>query len=623
MSVLKMNYQVVHAIAGRCRLRIPRLAIDLEFASKLSGLIESLNFVISVRINTAASSVVVTYRDQISTAAVEEELITCVKRARSGDLAELAPETEPIDRPQLNDPKDLGLPFLSLGLALLAAPLELPPLLVGGAIALAALPWFNRATESIVTNRHLNIDFLDSLWMGIHTLNGQFIAPALKTSLVETRRTLRGTNADLRECEARELLDTVAQRVLVERDGATRQLPVAQLQPGDRIFVYPGDVIPVDGTVIDGTALIDTTNLTGECDAIAVGKGEDVYAACLVIKGTLCILVNRIGKHTRIGLVAQLMQSVPVYDTRLSVQQEDLVKHAVVPTICLGATIFALTGVYSAAIAPFQLDFGSGIQISMPTTILGALTYAARHGIYIRSGGVLENLAEIDTVVIDDIATLAHDSLNLEKSSAIATLASQGINIYVLSNDYQQIAAPVFDKLGINFNHSHSEASAEIKLDVVRALQAQGKTVAFVGDYVNDAAPLAQADVSIIFAPKDEVALAADVVLLNNDLQQLTQAIDIAKQAMEIVYQNAATIVIPNMIVVIGGVFFGLNPIVNVITNNCSAAIAEFLNSRTPFDSNGVAKRSLNTALKPSTATSFKDTNVFNPVNQESPSFCG
>ncbi len=617
-----MDYQVVHSITGRCRLRIPRITWDLEYASRIQWLIESLDFVSEVRINTAASSVIVNYDEQVSSAVTQEKLATCMQQAsRTENILEAtAIETEAIDRPQVNDRQDLGLPFLSLGLALLAAPFELPPLLIGAAIAGAALPWFTRATESIVVNRHLNIDFLDSLWMSLHTLNGQYIAPALKTSLVETRRTLRGMNADSKECQALDLLDSLEHYALIERDGLTRQLPLKELQSGDRVFVYAGDLIPVDGQIIDGTALIDTSSLTGESAPVAVSAGENVYASCLVLEGKLCVLAARTGNNTRIGLVAHFLQTTPVFDTQLGVHQEELVKNAVVPTLCLGATIFALTGVYSAAIAPFQLDFGSGIQISMPTTILAALTYAARNGVYIRSGRVLEALAQIDTVVVDYTGTST--TVHPEPSHGVTALLNQDINAYVLTDDDQHVATPLANVLGIDPSSIRGSASPEIKLDILRGLQKQGKTVAFVGNNMNDADFLPQADISVVFARGSDLAeLTADVVLLDNDLQKLSRAISIAKQAMEIVHQNTAMIVIPNLIVVAGGVFFGLNPIVNVITNNSSAAIAEFLNSsRPPFGTSALAKRSL---AGSSTSPIPAPTGATNPkIKQKSPAVC-
>ena len=588
----EVDYQVVHALVGRFRIRVPRITGDSEYARKLNSLIESLNFVSSVRISPTASSVIVQYEvNAVSTVTAQKELLTCIQRASFVEILEpRALETGPEDRPQVNDWQDLGLPCISLGLALLAAPLELPFLIVGAAIAGAAMPWFMRATDSIAT-RQLNVDCLDSLWMTLHTLNGQYIAPSLKTSLVELRRTCRGMTIEDRERQFLELLDSLDQGVGVERDGLNRHLPVKELQEGDRVIVHAGDLIPVDGRVLHGTALIDVYHLTGESNPVTCSEGQDVYASTLVLEGKLCVLAKRIGHNTRVGLANQLLQAAPVYDTQIGAYQTEFAKSAVVPTLLLSATVFALTGAYSAAIAPFQLDFGSGIQIAMPTAILAALTLLARNGVYVRSGRVLETLARVDTIVFGKTSTLTN-SVHPEIKSAIATLVGEGIDVYLLTNDDQQVANAVTGKSDINPSHTHAETCSEKIVELVRELRDHGKTVAFVGDRIDDA-KVAHADVSVAFAAGSDMAReTADVVILDNDICGLTHAVGVAKQAMEIVYQNTAIIVIPNIIVVAGGVFFGLNPVVNVITNNFSAFIAEFLNSSCPFFGIGTLTKS-------------------------------
>ncbi|MBV9386118.1 MAG: HAD family hydrolase [Chroococcidiopsidaceae cyanobacterium CP_BM_ER_R8_30] len=589
----EVDYQVVHAVAGRFRIRVARITSDPEYARKLNWLIESLSFVSSVRISPTASSVIVQYEvNAVSTATAQKELFTCIQRASFVEILEpRALETGPLDRPRVNDWQDLGLPFISLGLALLAAPLELPFLIVGAAIAGAAMPWFMRATDSIVTNRQLNVDCLDSLWMALHTLNGQYVAPSLKTSLVELRRTCRGMTTQDRERQFLELLDSLDQGVGVERDGLHRHLPVKELQEGDRVIVYAGDLIPVDGRVLHGTALIDAYHLTGESQSVTCLEGQEVYASTLVLEGQLYILTKRAGRNTRVGLANQLLQTAPVHDTQIGAYQAEFAKSAVMPTMLLSAVIFALTGAYSPAIAPFQLDFGSGVQIAMPTAILTALTLLARNGVYVRSGRVLEALARVDIIVFGITSTLTH-SVRLEINSAIATLVGQGIEVYLLTHDDWQIANAITCKSEINPSHSHAETCHERIVELVRELRNRGKTVAFVGDSI-DAANVIHADISVAFATGSDMAQeTADVVILDDNICGLPHAINVAKQAMEVVYQNTAIIVIPNLIVVAGGVFFGLNPIVNVITNNFSAFIAEFLNSSRPFFDIGILTQS-------------------------------
>jgi cation transport ATPase len=587
-----MPYQVVHAIAGRLRIRVPRLAADQEFSLRLNRFVAALTFVTEVRINSAAHSLVVSYAASgISVTTAQTELLACIQRAESAvlelltdfsdDSSEFAP-VEPESEPQLNHWQDLTVPAISLGVALLAAPLEIPALLAGGAIAAAAMPWVMRATDSLVTHRHPNIDLLDSLWMGLQTLQGQYVAPALKTTLVEVRRSLRGEVVQQQQVSYQE------GTVWVERKGENCCLPVLSVQVGDRVIVNPGDRIPVDGQILEGSALLDISDLTELATPIVCSSGDRVYASGQVLEGRLSILAERTGENTRIALIANLIKAAPIHDTEIGHRQSEFVKSAIFPTIGLSGAIFALTGSLGAAISLYQLDFGSGIQISILTTLFSALTYAVRQGIFIRSARILELLAQVDTIVFDASSLLMPTQqgyeLRPESVSSLAALQAQNIQIYwVIDSEQAQssVLESVAVQLGIHpqqvFVNQHQQA------ELVHGLQQQGKTVAFVS--ATNCPVDRPADVTVSLASDVAIAEAiADVHLLDHDLQGLVRAIAIGKRAMEVVYQNTAIIVIPNLLVQIGGgIFLGLNPVVNVITNNSSAFVAEFLHSARPL----------------------------------------
>ncbi|BCX08302.1 hypothetical protein NIES592_22510 [Fischerella major NIES-592] len=583
-----MSYQVVHSTFGRYRIRIPQLAHDSDFASKLKALVESLAFVTEVRINAQASSLIVSYQDDVCSTTALEKFVSCIQAAVDCvdiPFTESLPEGEDL-KPEVNQWKDLGFPFLSLSLALLAAPLELPPLIVVLAIAGAATPWFNRAADSLINQRQPNIDLLDSAWMTMQTVQGQFIAPALKTVLVEVRRALRGNTTETREELSLNVLNELDQYVWVELDGEEQHVHISNLHQGDRIIIKSGEMILVDGIVVYGYGLIDTQNLTGSSTPIVCSEGRDVYASTILLEGELCVLVKRIGLNTRAGLAAFLAELAPVHDTKIGALQAEFVRNAIFPTLALGGTIYLMTGNIGAAISPYQFDFGSGIPISLSTTVLQALIYAVRHGIYIRSGGILEALAQVDAIVFD-LDILALDSP--ETIEAIAILQSQNIDIYLVSDAPESIACDIATGLGIHSHQVCAEVPLTQKINLIRGLQHQGKIVAFVGDEEDEAVRLAHANVSISFANTSEIPhRTTDVVILEDDLRGVTHAIAIAKRAMEIIYENTATIVIPNLFMQIGGgMVLGVNPVYNVIVNNGTAFIAEFLNGSRPlFETN-------------------------------------
>lgn len=179
---------------------------------------------------------------------------------------------------------------------------------------------------------------------------------------------------------------------------------------------------------------------------------------------------------------------------------------------------------------------------------------------------------------------LLDNSLRKESGSVIEALKAQGIETHLLTSDTQQSVEIIATQLGVEAENTDAQVLPKQKIEVIRRLHNAGKTVAYVADELNDTEALAYADVSISFAKGTDLeGETADVVLLDNDLKGVIHAIAIAKQAMEIVYQNIAIVAVPNISVVLAGVFLGLDPIAAVIINNCAALIAEMNGRRLLF----------------------------------------
>ncbi|MCU0569087.1 MAG: heavy metal translocating P-type ATPase [Oculatellaceae cyanobacterium Prado106] len=697
---------VVHAIAGRLRLKIPRIAHDTDYANRLNWVLESFDFITCVRLNPSAHSLVIYFQPYVSLTEVQQHLLTGLLQAEATPVPVGAILTKTELRPMINWVERLGLPLASLGLAVLANQflLPIPALLVGTAVLAASLPFVQRVVEMTVTRQQLDTDLLDILWLGLYTLKGDFVAPALMVSLIETGDALRDITARASERQVVDLLSGIDQQVRVERDGQEVRVPLTEVQRGDRIIVYAGEIIPVSGRVLRGTAVIDEHKLTGESSLVSRSEGQVVHASTQMVEGKLCILTKRIGENTRVGLTVKLLRSAPIYDTRVQDYSTQVSNAVTGPSLILGGLIFLFTRDISRALAPLHLDFGYGIRIAVPSSILSALTYAARHGIYIRSGRALEMLAKVDTVVFDKTGTLTQGNAEVvgiktatrrgsraevlrvaasteqsnthpvsaailraaaaqklesypcdtwqyrvglgviaqingqpvlvgsgrlmrqegididpiherhpdlktgseshvyvarngkllgvilytdpprpESSYVIADLEQQGYSTYILTGDSQRVASRVADQLGVARDHVYAGAYPDRKVAVIQELQQQGKIVAFVGEGINDAAALAHADVSISFASGIDIAReTAEVVLLEDDLRGIVQAIAIAQRAMEIVYQNTAMIAIPNISVVLAGIFLALDPVLSVVISNGAALVAE-LNSFRPL----------------------------------------
>ncbi|TFI55057.1 heavy metal translocating P-type ATPase [Mastigocladus laminosus UU774] len=437
----EIDYQIIHTTSGRFRIKIPRLSHDLQYANQLSWLIESFDFIINVRINPAAESLIIHYQENlVSSTTIQESLLTIIQQAALAETSSTITQTKTELKSAIEWVVErVGMPIFSLGLALLAQQLlPVPPLLLAGVVAVAAIPFINRTLEMMLKERRLDADILDILWMSFYTIKGDFVGPALMVSLIESGDVLRDATARANEQQMLDLLQGVDKYVRIERNGQEERIQLNEVKKGDRIVVYAGETIPVSGRVFRGNALIDEHKLTGESKLVSRSEGQVVHASTLVLQGKICVLTKRTGKNTRLGLAVQLMQSAPVHDTRVEDYASKIANALIAPTLLLSGAIFAFTQDVSRALAPLHLDFGHAIRIAVPTTALAAVTYAARHGIYIRSGRALEMLARLDTVVFDKTGTLtqgnaavvaietAQEQNSSQEILALAASAEQG-----------------------------------------------------------------------------------------------------------------------------------------------------------------------------------------------------
>ncbi len=690
-------YSVIHACPGRMRLRVPRLRHDLDYTQRLRVLLEADPLILSIRIQPAAASLAVTYQ---AGTAPEAKI-----RSHLGYLLLKGSQTEVVLPTAAATRTGVSLSAVATGLAVLAGPLGLPipPMMVVGAIALATVPVLRRAWTGIITQRQLSIDFLDLVAIAITTAQGQLLTPSLMLSLIEIGENIRDRTAHYSQIQALDLLGSFGQQVWVERDGEKLEVPLSEVQLGETVIVYPGEQVPVDGTILRGQALLDEQKLTGESMPIFKTEGQPVFASTLVREGGIYILVERVGNSTRAGQSIQLIQAAPVHDTRMENYAAKIAQKAVVPTLCLAGVVFAATRNPARAASILTLDFATGIRVSIPTTVLAALTYAARRGILIRSGRALEQLALVDTIVFDKTGTLTkgevavtgveslHPGTSKERVLELAAAAEQrlthpvaeaviryaqalalnipersqwdyqlglgveakiegeivyvgsdrflrqqgvdltqlhtlrqehsviyvasngqllgrihyrdmirpesqqvitqllkeeGVEVHILTGDQRRTARRVAEELGILESHTHAEAFPEQKAAVVRQLHEQRKTVAFVGDGINDSPALAYADVSVSFAGGSDIAReTADVVLMENDLRGLLEAIAIARRAKHLIEQNTRIIAIPNLGGMAVAVLFGLNPLTATIVNNGSTVVAGLNGLRPIFKS--------------------------------------
>jgi Cu2+-exporting ATPase len=353
-----------------------------------------------VRLNPGCRSVVLNYNPDVLR---PDDLVTLVEQLPLDQLTTYRPRNPPRQAEDSSSMAWLPLALSSAAVALSAfADAAIAPWLIAG----AAVPIFTRAFEAMTQRDKLNVDVLDAAATAVLAVQGQLHTAALMVWLVSLGDVIRDFTMQRSRRAIEELFDGRTQFAWVVRDEEKMRVPVEEILDGDQVVVYPGDLIPVDGTVVSGRATVDQKILTGESMPVEKDVGDRVYAATVARDGKLYLTAAKVGRETTVAKVVQLVQDAPVRETRIQNYAEQLADR-LVPWSMLGAGgAFALSADVNRAASLLIIDYGTGIRVAAPTTVLASMTRAARQGILIKGGRHLERLAEVDAIVFDKTGTL-------------------------------------------------------------------------------------------------------------------------------------------------------------------------------------------------------------------------
>ena len=412
-----MEFAIRHYLPGRIRLHVPVLGDRPSLAETTVAWLRGHAAVRSVRLNADCACLVVEY-DAAHEPALQV-MLAQLRQAVPADLASLERPAKQSNIKNSNVPptkqevpalfsaeSPLALPTLSLAMAFSANPfvvaLSMPLMLWNG------LPIARRAYRVWSREKRLNVDFLDTLAIIASVAQGNPLAGSIVTWLIKLGDWIRDLTAAGSRRAIGELLEFRSKSAWVRRDGQIVQIPAAELAVEDLVVVYPGEMIPVDGEIIEGVASVDQKTITGEGLPVNRRKGNTAFAATVIREGQITVRATRVGTDTMTGQIAHLVESAPLGDTRMQNHAELLADRLVVPTLGLASGTAALSRDFSRFLSLVIVDYGTGIRVAAPTSILSSMTHAARTGIIIKSGAHMERLAKVDTIVFDKTGTLTH-----------------------------------------------------------------------------------------------------------------------------------------------------------------------------------------------------------------------
>jgi len=395
---------IVHSIRGRVRLRVAELKTHEQLARLLQIYLASLPGMKEVQINQGCACVVSVFdperwdaeafRNHVG--ALDEEQLQAFEAKPAirsqGVVSESSSGFE-----LLLSTAGIAVGFLAESLA----PPLVPFLLLG-----SAWPMFSRAYDAFAKEGTLTVDVLDASATTLLSVQGELRMAMFMVWLVNLGDFIRDATVMQARRAAEEVLTYQRCPAWIVRDGEKIRVMVEEIKVGDTVVVYPGERIPVDGTVLTGRAIVDQHTLTGESLPVEKNEGDVVFASTVVQDGKVYLRAEKVGEETEAAKIVRLIEDAPAHETRIQNYAERWANE-LVPYSFMGAGVSGIfRGGMRGAASVLIIDYGTGIRIAAPTTVLSSMTNALHHGILFKSGHALEQLAEVDAVVLDKTGTL-------------------------------------------------------------------------------------------------------------------------------------------------------------------------------------------------------------------------
>jgi heavy metal translocating P-type ATPase len=451
---------------------------------------------------------------------------------------------------------------------------------------------------------------------------------------------------------ARALLERGAKEATVLMDGSERRMAIDDVHPGMLVIVRPGEKIPADGVVKEGTSWVDLSMLTGESVPIDVRPESEVVGASINGNGRLTVFVTKVGANAKLAEIVRLLEAAQ--GSKAPVQRlADRISSVFVPVVLILA-FATFVGWYLAAdaapgrallhaIAVVLIACPCALGLATPAAIMAGTGRAAELGILFKGGEVFEAARAVDTVLLDKTGTVTEgamhlaevvpaegvttarvlrlaaavesgsehpiaaavvagamergvhlpaatdhqvrpgagasasvdgsavhvgrpDRLPVEMAAEAERLAGAGLTPFVVEVDGRVIGLiSVSDRVKPEAPRAVARLRAEVypdgKVAEVARLQSERHRVVFVGDGINDAPALVQADLGIAVGTGTDVAIqAADVTLLGGSIEGVADALDMARRTYRVIAQNLFWAFSYNVVMIPLAVFGVLTP---------------------------------------------------------------
>jgi Cu2+-exporting ATPase len=225
--------------------------------------------------------------------------------------------------------------------------------------------------------------------------------------------------------------------VWVLTDGKEIETAFEDLKLGDIVVVQAGEMIPADGIITDGIALVDQHILTGEAQPAEKEVGQEVFASTIILSGQINFKIEKAGEETVAAKIGDVLNNITDFKAATQLKAEKIADKTAIPTLIASGLSIPLIGPYGA-LAILNAHFKYRLSVIAPISIMNHLNLASKSGVLIKDGRTLELLNEVDTIVFDKTGTLTKEEPHVGAIHTCAEYDEKQVLTFTAAAEYKQ-----------------------------------------------------------------------------------------------------------------------------------------------------------------------------------------
>ncbi len=391
-----MKFQIKHEIKGRIRIHVIQKRMTFAQADTLLWYIQNLPDVVTAKVYDRTGDVVIHYIGS------REVVIKKLLAFRYEDM-EVPKEILENSGRELNGKYQEKL--VSKILFHYARKLFLPAPLSACYTGFLSLKYIVKGLKTL-WRRKIEVPVLDAMAIGVSVVRKDFNTASSIMFLLRVGELLEEWTHKKSVDDLARTMALNIEKVWLRKDGQELLVPAGQIHVGDEVVIHMGNMVPFDGNVLDGEAMINQASLTGESVPVRKCKGSFAYAGTVVEEGEITIHVKAIGGSSRFEKIVTMIEASEKLKSNVESKAEHLADRLVPYTLAGTGLVYLLTKNTTKALSVLMVDFSCALKLAMPISVLSAIREAGVHNITVKGGKYLEAVACADTIIFDKTGTL-------------------------------------------------------------------------------------------------------------------------------------------------------------------------------------------------------------------------